>query len=85
MGEHVFQGTWVVTSSQRLVTSGLSVPGLRSRLCFSLGGVGKQCLLKGTLAKDVVQVSWNIRAFGYPVFPEMAYSNDKAECAELFK
>ena len=41
--------------------------------------------MRGTLAKDVVQVSWNIRAFGYPVFPEMAYSKDKAECTELFK
>lgn len=26
-----------------------------------------------------------LRAFGCPVFPEMAYSKDKAECAELFK
>lgn len=41
--------------------------------------------MRGTIAKDVVQVSWNIRAFGYPVFPEMAYSKDKAGCAELFK
>lgn len=44
--------------------------------------------MRDTIVKDVVQVSWNIRvlrAFGYPVFPEMAYSKDKAECAEVFK
>lgn len=44
--------------------------------------------MRGTIIKDVVQVSWNIRvlrAFGYPVFPEMAYSKDKAECARTFQ
>lgn len=46
--------------------------------------------MRDTIVKDVVQESWNIgglRAFGYPVFPEMVLVNSesKAERAELFK
>lgn len=45
--------------------------------------------MRDATAKDMVQVSWNIvvlRAFGCPVFPEIAPVNShKAQCAELFK
>lgn len=46
--------------------------------------------MRDTVVKDVVRGSWNIgglRAFGYPVFPEMVLVNSesKAERAELFK
>lgn len=51
--------------------------------------VKKKKIMRDATAKDMVQVSWNIvvlRAFGCPVFPEIAPVNShKAQCAELFK
>lgn len=45
--------------------------------------------MRDTVAKDMVQVSWNLvvlGAFGLPVFPEIAPVNsNKASFAELFK